>query len=206
MPHLPNAKRNTLRIIGGRWRGRKLSFANAPDLRPTPERVRETLFNWLQKNIIGARCLDLFSGSGALGLEALSRGAEFCLFLDAYNEATTHIKTNLALLQANHETESPDKQNNLNYAVQQTDTLRYLARHRFVKQYDLVFIDPPFQLDCITTCCQLLEIHHWLTNNAVIYIESSNTIKNHHLPVNWQLYRHKQAGNVHYHLVIRTDS
>jgi len=202
-PHMPSPTHNTLRIIGGRWRGRKLSFADAPGLRPTPDRVRETLFNWLQQNIAGARCMDLFSGSGALGLEALSRGAEFCLFLDSNHQAISQIQSNLSLLDPQADTESPLPQGQPRHKAHPTNTLEYLAHNRFAEQYDLIFVDPPFAEDCIKTCCQLLETHRWLTNNATIYLESPTIIENHQLPNNWQRYRHKRAGNVHYHLALR---
>jgi len=196
---------NTLRIIGGRWRGRKVSFADVPGLRPTPDRVRETLFNWLQTNISGARCMDLFSGSGALGLEALSRGAEFCLFIDSHSKAVSQIQENLTLLQPdiNSGTGTPPIRKQ-HHNVLATNTLSYLTQNRFAEQYDLVFVDPPFAMDCITTCCQFLENHQWLSPNAIIYLESPHALDTQHLPDKWQLYRHKRAGNVHYHLAIRT--
>ena len=93
-----SSNNNTLRIIGGEWRSRKLPFVDAPGLRPTPDRIRETLFNWLQGNIHGAKCLDMFAGSGALGFEALSRGASDVIFVEKNVACASQLKENLALL------------------------------------------------------------------------------------------------------------
>ena len=99
---------NTLRIIGGEWRSRKLSFIDAEGLRPTPDRIRETLFNWLQGTIHGANCLDLFAGSGVLGLEALSRGACQVTFVEKNKAVANQLKTNLDLLKSDAEVHNQD--------------------------------------------------------------------------------------------------
>ena len=124
-------KNNLLRIIGGEWRSRKLKFADVPGLRPTPDRVRETLFNWLQWHVPGARCLDLFAGSGALGLEALSRGARDVVMVEKHPAAAQALRDNLTLLGAR------------NARLVHDDALRYLGR--VTVAFDLIFLDPPFR-------------------------------------------------------------
>lgn len=185
------ANSNTLRIIGGQWRSRKLPFANIPDLRPTPDRIRETLFNWLQHAIIDARCIDLFSGSGALGLEALSRGARFCLFIDNHQDAITQIDNNLATLQCNQG------------QTYKQDAITLLQSGPVQQAFDIAFIDPPYAMDIALKCCESLESGDWLNDNAHIYIESPRPVTQEDLPENWHLHRQKQAGNVCYHLAIK---
>ena len=179
-------KSNQLRIIGGQWRGRKLCFAEADGLRPTTNRIRETLFNWLMDVTPGCLCLDLFSGSGALGLEALSRGATAATFIEYNVDAATHITNNIKLLKCDQA------------QVVQGDCLDYL-RSGPAKPYDLVFLDPPFNLNLWRTVIELLEKRQWLSENATIYIESpSNCAIS--PPDNWELHRRKQAGDVLYSL------
>lgn len=180
-----------LRIIGGQWRGRKLRFPSLPGLRPSPDRVRETLFNWLAPEISGARCLDLFAGSGALGLEALSRGAGFCQFIDAANEATKRIEAHLTLLSCR------DAQ------VQRGDTLQWLKQSA-ATTFNMVFLDPPFRQDLLNECCALLDANGWLTKRAWIYIESASDEPPPVVPASWQLHRDKRAGQVAYRLYLRT--
>jgi 16S rRNA (guanine966-N2)-methyltransferase len=181
-----------LRIIGGQWRGRKLEFMAVDGLRPTPDRVRETLFNWIQPYLAGARCLDLFSGSGALGLEALSRAAESVTFIDLHTITTRQLQNNLHLLKAN------------NAEVVQADVMQWLeARQTDIEpRYDLVFMDPPFRKDMVARCCELLESRNLLADNAVIYVEteSSHTPQ---VPSNWREHRSKTAGQVSYRLYFR---
>ena len=197
MPGQSQKTSNTVRIIGGQWRSRKLYFSNIQDLRPTPDRVRETVFNWLQPVIVGSRCLDLFSGSGALGLEALSRGAAHCLFIDKHPQSMADIQHNLALLKTDAgETMTGDS----------LQILKRLHESPSDKQFSVVFVDPPYAMNCALECCQLLVEHHWLTNDAYIYIESSATIDEQQLPPQWKLLRQKKAGNVHYHLAIQQKS
>ena len=178
---------NTLRIIGGRWRGRKLRFADGEGLRPTTDRVRETVFNWLQPVIAGARCLDLFSGSGALGLEALSRGAGEVLFIERNPQAVKALQGNLALLQAE------------GAEVRQGDALAYLRSEP--RPFDVVFLDPPFRQDLLVPALRLLAEGGWLADHARIYIELEAEQGEPELPVGWELLRSKQAGQVAYHLV-----
>lgn len=178
---------NTLRIIGGEWRGRKLRFADGEGLRPTTDRVRETLFNWLAPRIHGARCLDLFAGSGALGLEALSRGASEVVFVDTNPAAITALKENLALLKAE------------NTEVIRGDGLNYLQGNS--RQFDVVFLDPPFRRDLLQPALKLLAEQGWLAEGARLYLELESEESLPELPAEWELLRSKEAGQVAYHLV-----
>lgn len=178
---------NTLRIIGGEWRGRKLRFADGEGLRPTTDRVRETLFNWLAPLIQGARCLDLFAGSGALGLEALSRGAKEVVFIDTNPAAIAALKENLALLKAE------------NAEVIRGDGLNYLQDKS--RQFDVVFLDPPFRRDLLQPAIKLLAERGWLADGARIYLELESEESLAELPMGWELLRSKEAGQVAYHLV-----
>ncbi|MBI3772340.1 MAG: 16S rRNA (guanine(966)-N(2))-methyltransferase RsmD [Gammaproteobacteria bacterium] len=175
-----------LRIIGGEWRGRKLSFPTADDLRPTPDRVRETLFNWLQGIIEGARCLDLFAGSGALGLEALSRGASEVVFVEQNPRVADQIRQHLITL------------NSTCGRVITSDAFSFLRGP--VTPFDVIFLDPPYRLDCLTQCCELLTERGWLKDGARIYLESPSKQGPPALPPNWNLLRSKTAGDVGYHL------
>lgn len=181
---------NQLRIIGGSWRGRKLSFPDVDGLRPTGDRIRETLFNWLAPDIQGARCLDLFAGSGALGLEALSRGAGFSLLLEKHPLALQQLKNNLTLLNANAG------------RAEQQDTLAWLAKGNTSEPFDLVFIDPPFALSFWETAANYLEQGRWLADGALIYLEAPKDLPI-ILPSNWLLHRDKHTGQVSYRLYRR---
>jgi 16S rRNA (guanine966-N2)-methyltransferase len=183
-------KSSHLRIIGGKWRSRKLQFQEAEGLRPTTDRIRETVFNWLSPYIYDARCLDVFSGSGALGLESLSRGASNAIFLEKNKYAAQSIKQNLSLLQAN------------NGQVFHTDSLDWLNMPNG-QTFDIVFLDPPFHKGLISPCCQLLEQNGWLEDHAKIYIEmeAGQTINN--LPASWCLLKEKQGGQVQFKLYSR---
>ena len=180
---------NQLRIIGGTWRSRKVSFPDVEGLRPSPDRVRETLFNWLAPIISGARCLDLFTGSGALGLEALSRGAGEVVFVDRDSRVISQLQTNLRLLKAEGAT------------VIAADALGYLQRP--AQPFDIVFLDPPFRQNLLTPCCTALEQGGWLTANAYVYLEAERNLGVPVVPANWELLRSKNAGDVGYHLAQR---
>lgn len=183
---------NQLRIIGGLWRGRKLGFPDVDGLRPTGDRIRETLFNWLAPDIQGANCLDLFAGSGALGLEALSRGAASSLLVERDNRAAAQLKANLELLKAE------------GGKVLQMDALGYLSAPAESPKppFDVVFIDPPFQLSLWQVVIDLLEQQQLLSEGAAIYIESG--LDDQYLvPANWRLHRDKTSGSVHYRLFYR---
>lgn len=181
-----------LRIIGGRWRGRKLRFPAVPGLRPTPDRVRETLFNWLAPRIHGARCLDLFAGSGALGLEALSRGAGRVCFVDNNNAALRAIRQHLATL------DGADAE------CVAADAPTFLAGGNTGEPWDIAFLDPPFDAGLLEPAARGLEDGGWLADGALIYLEAGVREAPPVLPGNWQLHREKSAGDVRFSLFVRT--
>jgi 16S rRNA (guanine966-N2)-methyltransferase len=181
------ASARVLRIIGGVWRGRKLRFPAAADIRPTPDRVRETLFNWLGAHIAEARCLDLFAGSGALGLEALSRGAGQVTFVEQDAAAVRALRAHLSEWQA------------ANAQLQRDDALRYL-RASAPQPYDIVFLDPPFAAGLLAPAAALLAQRGWLARAALIYVESLARAELPPLPPDWQPLKAKRAGEVGYHL------
>lgn len=176
-----------LRIIGGDWGSRKLTFPDAPGLRPTPDRVRETLFNWLAPYIAGARVLDVFTGSGALYFEALSRGASMGLALDSNPAAVANLRQNLNTL------------NCTSGQVVQADALRHLETAA-ATPFDVVFLDPPFHKGLLPSACALLESRGWLADRAWIYTESESAPSTTGLPGDWRLHREKKAGQVYYAL------
>lgn len=177
---------NELRIVGGEWRGRRVKLAAGAPIRPTPDRVRETLFNWLQASIRGARCLDLFAGSGALGLEALSRGAREVVFVDRDVRATRQIRSVLETFGA---PASPT------HAV---DALTFLSQSP--SEFDVVFLDPPFASGLVTGAGALLENRGWLAPTALIYVEAAHRDGPPQLPAAWRLLKAKKAGEVGYYL------
>lgn len=178
---------NRVRIIGGQWRSRVLQFPDAPDLRPTPDRVRETLFNWLQFDITGAHCIDLFAGSGVLGFEALSRGAAHVTSLETDGRAADAIRTNCRLLETGK------------LELVQTPALDWL-QHASPTRHDIVFLDPPFAAGLHEPCCAMLEARGWLAPGAKVYIEAAQAPSTLALPSFWTLLREKRAGEVHYGL------
>lgn len=182
---------NQLRIIGGLWRGRKLKFPDVPGLRPTPDRVRETLFNWLQYDIIGARCIDLFAGSGALGLEAASREAALVVQVESNARAYLALKENLQMLSAGERV-----------SVVRADVMRFLAGKS--QAFDLVFLDPPFGKGWVAPVCRALEENGWLAETAKIYIEAEAGLAITDLPSKWRQLKAGKAGEVGYHLYLRT--
>lgn len=176
----------TLRIIGGQWRGRKLSFPQASGLRPTSDRVRETLFNWLAPRVSGARCLDLFAGSGALGIEALSRGAAHCDFIDAEPRAVQAIRGHLATLSAS----------DLG-ACHSNSALPFLAT---AGKYDIIFVDPPFAAGVAPAVLSAILERHCLAANGRIYLEQAKG-DNSSLDPRFEVLRDKFAGEVHFRLL-----
>ncbi len=195
-PERPSPKamqNNQLRIIAGQWRGRKLGFPDVDGLRPTGDRIRETLFNWLAPEIQGSRCLDLFAGSGALGIEALSRGAEISVLVERDAKAAAQLKANLDSLKAEQG------------RVVNADVLGLLQRGNTDAPYHIIFIDPPFQLKLWQAVIEALEAGNWLADNATIYIESGRDDE-YQPPINWQLHRDKHAGAVSYRLFYREQS
>ncbi len=173
-------------MIGGQWRSRLLTFSDTPGLRPTPVRIRETLFNWLQHDIIGSCCLDLFAGSGALGIEALSRGARKVIQIEKDAGACQSLRANKVQLAAQE------------LEIIEMDVQQYLQREHGV--FDLVFLDPPFGQGLAEVTCQKLAAGAWLKDQAKIYIETERSWDLTDIPDNWQLLKDKQAGDVHYQL------
>lgn len=183
----------SIRIIGGKWRGRKLSVLDKQGLRPTTDRVKETLYNWLMPIIQNSNCLDCFSGSGSLGFEAASRGAQSVTLLEKDKQTANQLKKNKQLIAGD------------NIDIYATDTFQWLDKPA-QKQFDVVFIDPPFHQSLIEKTVQLLENNHWLTSSAYIYIESeTNHDLTSYIPSNWYLHREKTAGQVHSYLFIREE-
>jgi 16S rRNA (guanine966-N2)-methyltransferase len=180
------ASSRVLRIIAGTWRGRRFRFTAQADIRPTPDRVRETLFNWLRERVTAARCLDLCAGSGALGLEALSRGAARVHFVESDATAVRDLRARLIEWGATGGT------------VERMDALRYLRTKPEV--FDIVFLDPPFTAGLLRAAAQLLEDRDWLAPGALIYVESAARVALPELPQTWQLVKAKRAGEVGYHL------
>jgi 16S rRNA (guanine966-N2)-methyltransferase len=179
-----------LRIIGGRWRGRRLNVPEAEGLRPTPDRVRETLFNWLQPYLAGASCLDLFSGTGALCLEALSRGAARVVMVEKAARVAEQLRRHVATLEAEHAT------------VIQMDAVDFL--NQAPQAFDIIFLDPPFRSHLIARCAEMIAARGWLRPDGLIYIETPSKYHPLPLPPTWELVRSRTAGQVGYHLAKRT--
>ncbi len=172
-----------LRIIGGEWRSRQLPVAAVEGLRPTPDRIRETLYNWLTGWVAGTRCLDAFSGTGALGLEALSRGASHTTFLESSPVAARMLQDNLKTLKCS------------NASVENTDANLWLTG-KPERPFGLVFLDPPFHKGMVSPVCHKLHDNGFLAENALVYIESEVTLGEPDVPAHWQLWKEKKAGQV----------
>ncbi len=185
----PNSRgRCQFRIIGGQWRGRKLSFPDSPGLRPTPDRVRETVFNWLADKLAGAECLDLFCGSGAMGLEALSRGAKQVHFMDSSPAVVASIRHHLGLL--------PGASGKV-ISASLPEGLQVLQ-----ESFDLVFLDPPYAdaKKMIAASVEGLLAEKKLRPEAWLYVENSSVDHPPALPCRFTLHRQKVAGQVRYSL------
>ena len=182
------SKGGRLRIVAGNWRSRLLDIADVEGLRPTSERIRETVFNWLAPGIHGARCLDLFAGTGALGLEALSRGAGATVFVERSPVAARQLQSNVDVLGADGAT------------VLQLDALDYL-RGAAGPKFDIVFLDPPFAADLLGETCRLLAEQRLLANGALVYLEQDQSKPDPELPDDWVVEKNKTAGMVRYMLV-----
>ena len=177
-----------LRIVAGNWRSRLLEIADVPGLRPTSARIRETVFNWLAPRIPGARCLDMFAGTGALGLEALSRGAAECVFVEKSAAAARVLRQNITTLEAE------------SAKVYETSATKYLQQADGTP-FEIVFLDPPFAADLLPELCRLLEQSALLADNARVYIEEDRDQPVFELPERWQVLKTKNAGNVRYSLL-----
>jgi len=183
-----HAPRGELRIIGGAWRSRRLVFPASEGLRPTPDRVRETVFNWLAPHLPGSSCLDLFAGSGAFGFEALSRGAARVVLVEKRLEVVEALRHNRGQLKADQAD------------IVHADAVEYLRGPAAV--FDIVFIDPPYDSGLLGPCIELLDTRGWLKPDASIYLEVPRGVEP-TLPEAWQLLRSKTAGQVGYHLARR---
>ncbi len=179
-------KPSKLRIISGEWRSRQLPIPNIEGLRPTPDRVRETLFNWINHYVPGACCGDFFCGSGALGLEALSRGAKQLTFVDNSKQVTRQMQENLGTLNAK------------NAQVVQQNAAQFLETAT-PQALDIVFLDPPFRKGWLGQIIPLLE-RGWLAPRALVYIEMEKEASLPELPSHWQLSKEKTAGQLVYRL------
>lgn len=177
--------KGSIRIIAGKHRGRKLPVILADGLRPTTDRVKETVFNWLMPYIQDSTCLDCFAGAGSLGFEAFSRGAKHVTFIELNKGAAAQLKMNKTLLSAE------------NTDILNIDATKYLAQP--TTKFDLVFIDPPFRQDLINNTIHTLN-KDWLTNDAIIYLEAEKEASDINIPENWQLLKEKIAGQVAYRL------
>jgi 16S rRNA (guanine966-N2)-methyltransferase len=179
--------RNSVRIIAGAWRGRRVHFPDVPELRPTPDRVRETLFNWLQHSIAGARCLDLFAGSGALGLEALSRGAKDVVFVEQFQLAARSLEEQL-----------------IRFGGAAKGRVMTMGASRFLRTpaepFQVVFLDPPFGKDALAEYIPMLDQGNWLAVGSLVYLENERVAGVPALPTHWELLKSKSAGEVGYHL------
>jgi 16S rRNA (guanine966-N2)-methyltransferase len=178
-----------LRIIGGEWRGRKIRFPPVQAIRPTPDRVRETVFNWLQGVTPGSRCLDLYAGSGALGFEALSRGAREVVFVDVEPAVVRHLGDTLRELGCDR-----------GRAVR-GDAAGFLAGSP--TPFDVIFLDPPFAAPVLADICRRIEAGGWLKAGGLAYLEAPAAAGVPELPPGWTLLRSKRAGEVGYHLARR---
>lgn len=175
----------SIRIISGLWRGRKLPVLDAQGLRPTTDRVKETLFNWIAMAIPHAHCLDLFAGSGSLGFEAASRQAKHVTMLELDQNAYRQLQSNRQQVNAS------------NITIHHQDALSYLRQSP--SKHDIVFIDPPFRQDLLNQTLQLLD-QNWLNDQALVYIETEKELDLTGVPAHWQLEKEKFAGQVAYRL------
>ncbi len=200
MPRKKNSahtNNNQVRILAGQWRGRPVAFPSIDNLRPTGSRIRETLFNWLQPHIAQATCLDLFSGSGILSFEALSRGAQQAVAIDHASPVIQQLHQQAAIFNTKN---LYPLQHSASAFIQKKPT-DWQHQYPWIKSegYSIIFLDPPFQEDVLTQLSQQLSTHHWLTKNALIYLE-----KNKHQtfipPIDWILLKDKIAGTVSYQL------
>jgi len=181
-----------VRIISGQWRRRLLPVPAVQGLRPTPDRVRETLFNWLSGSIEGARCLDLYAGSGALGFEAASRGAAGVVLVEKDATAVACMRDAAARLGAEQ------------IRVVQADVHRWLQGP--AEAFDIVFLDPPYGSTDLGALCARLAAGHWLARGALVYLETLHSADDPALPPGWQCLHRQKAGQVRYHLAAAGDA
>jgi len=177
-----------IRIIGGKWRSRKINFPQIPGLRPTHDRIRETLFNWLMSDIEGANCLDLFAGSGALGFEALSRGAKHVTFIDNSPKVISALKQNVVTLEA---------ASMVNIIQTECPSVMHLKQAPF----HIVFLDPPFYQGLLAPTLEWLEENRYIKPGALIYVEAEKTLTTLPIPNDWEVFKQKKTASVSYALL-----
>lgn len=182
-----NVPFSDLRIIGGQWRGRKLRFAAVEGVRPTGDRIRETLFNWLMFDIEDTRCLDLFAGSGALGFEAASRGAREVVMIDRHPNVVEQLNENAKLLDF------------MGFDIEKAEAERYLNSKP--PAFDIVFLDPPFSEDRTLHLLNLLETNRCLADTALVYVEVNIANPLPELNSHWSVLKEKESGQVRYALL-----
>ncbi|CAH0527353.1 16S rRNA (guanine(966)-N(2))-methyltransferase RsmD [Vibrio hippocampi] len=182
-----------VRIISGLWRGRKLPVHDAEGLRPTTDRVKETLFNWLAQDIPQSKVLDLFAGSGGLGFESASRQADSVTMVELNSQAYQQLKSNIQLVKAD------------NIQAFNQDALTFLAQGPQSEGFDVIFIDPPFRQGLLPEVVERLEANGWLTDNALIYIETEKELQLDIIPEHWDMLKEKTAGQVSYRLFERNS-
>ena len=173
-----------IRVISGQFRGRKLPVKNVEGLRPTTDRIKETVFNWLMQDTRDATVLDCFAGSGGLGFEALSRFAKSATFIELDASAAKQIEQNISTLKLE------------NAQVKHTNSLSYLEQKNTNSPFNLVFVDPPFRKNLAQSSCDLLENNQWLSQDALIYVEVETELSSFSQPDNWLLIKEKKAGQV----------
>ncbi|MBW4966900.1 MULTISPECIES: 16S rRNA (guanine(966)-N(2))-methyltransferase RsmD [unclassified Pseudoalteromonas] len=173
-----------IRVISGQFRGRKLPVKDVQGLRPTTDRIKETVFNWLMQDTRDANVLDCFAGSGGLGFEALSRFASNATFLELDPSAAKQLEQNISTLKL------------INAQVKHTNSLSFLEQKNINTPFDLVFVDPPFRKNLAQTSCNLLEINNWLNEDALIYVEVESDLNTFNIPTNWLLIKEKKSGQV----------
>lgn len=183
--------RGEVRIIAGQCRGRKIRFPNVEGLRPTPNRLRETLFNWLAPVIPGANCLDLFAGSGALSFEAMSRGASSCVLLDSSTEIISALVENRRLL---------------NFSTMQIIQATFPYSCEVIKHpFDIIFLDPPFHKGLVPLALQWLREAHCLKNKTYVYVETESVGEEIKLDANWQWLKDQRSGKIRYCLLLNNE-
>jgi len=184
------SRRNQLRIIGGTHRSRLVTFPEHDGLRPTGDRVRETIFNWLQMSIVGARCLDLFAGSGVLGFEALSRGAASVTLLDSDAKVVANLHKNSEQLGFDQA------------RIERINASDWLTQSSHDGQFDIAFLDPPFADEILYETCRQLQQSGALKAGAKVYLEHELPLAEEKLPVEWEAIKKKAAGKVHFGLFL----
>lgn len=177
-----------IRIIGGKWRGRLIKVVAHPSLRPTSDRVRETLFNWLSQDVVHAQCLDLFAGTGALGFEALSRGASKVVFVEKHLDAFKMLQATAKNFDAENACE-----------IIAADALTWLATQSSAPPFDIIFLDPPFSSTLLIESLDLLAKSPLIGEKTLLYIEAPKTFSS--FPTQWEVLKQKSTREVNYHLL-----